>query len=132
MSNSGSVPVKWPGRSKRLAGVLEPLAAYGRFVSGRAYPAGPLAYAWRKLLQNHPHDSICGCSIDEVHEEMLPRFDAVEQTAEQCVCRQMIDLAPTFAPKHVANIKAKLAAGSRVEIVTIAMGLGLVDTPGGA
>ena len=23
---------------------------------------------WRMLLQNHPHDSICGCSIDAVHD----------------------------------------------------------------
>ncbi|MBN1580908.1 MAG: alpha-mannosidase, partial [Anaerolineae bacterium] len=26
--------------------------------------------AWHYLLQNHPHDSICGCSIDQVHKEM--------------------------------------------------------------
>ena len=33
---------------------------------------------WRVLLQNHPHDSICGCSIDAVHDlDMAPRFDAV-------------------------------------------------------
>ncbi len=27
------------------------------------------------LLQNHPHDSICGCSIDQVHRDMMYRFD---------------------------------------------------------
>src|SRR5438477_8093668 len=28
---------------------------------------------WRMLLQNHPHDSICGCSIDAVHDvDMAP------------------------------------------------------------
>ncbi len=27
------------------------------------------------LLQNHPHDSICGCSIDQVHRDMQYRFD---------------------------------------------------------
>ena len=33
---------------------------------------------WRTLLQNHPHDSICGCSIDEVHDiDMAPRFARV-------------------------------------------------------
>src|SRR5205809_919386 len=33
---------------------------------------------WRTLLQNHPHDSICGCSIDDVHDiDMRPRFDRV-------------------------------------------------------
>ncbi|MDE3192848.1 MAG: hypothetical protein KGN00_04080, partial [Chloroflexota bacterium] len=33
---------------------------------------------WRVLLQNHPHDSICGCGIDDVHDlDMPPRFDRV-------------------------------------------------------
>ena len=33
---------------------------------------------WRTLLENHPHDSICGCGIDEVHDlDMRPRFDRV-------------------------------------------------------
>ncbi len=33
---------------------------------------------WRVLLQNHPHDSICGCGIDDVHDvDMRPRFDHV-------------------------------------------------------
>jgi mannosylglycerate hydrolase len=39
--------------------------------------------AWHYLLQNHPHDSICGCSIDQVHREMDVRFDWVEQIGEQ-------------------------------------------------
>jgi len=33
---------------------------------------------WRTLLENHPHDSICGCSIDAVHDlDMAPRFARV-------------------------------------------------------
>ncbi|MBN1935516.1 MAG: hypothetical protein JW934_12685 [Anaerolineae bacterium] len=39
--------------------------------------------AWRYLLQNHPHDSICGCSVDQVHREMKVRFDWVDQIGEQ-------------------------------------------------
>ena len=31
------------------------------------------------LLQNAPHDSICGCSIDEAHREMEVRFAKVNQ-----------------------------------------------------
>jgi alpha-mannosidase len=38
-----------------------------------------LRHAWRILMENHPHDSICGCSIDQVHDEMRPRFDQVDQ-----------------------------------------------------
>jgi mannosylglycerate hydrolase len=39
--------------------------------------------AWRLLLLNHPHDSICGCSVDAVHAENLTRFDAVLAVAER-------------------------------------------------
>ncbi len=37
-----------------------------------------LDVAWRYLIQNHPHDSICGCSIDEVHRGMHYRFEQSE------------------------------------------------------
>jgi alpha-mannosidase len=32
-----------------------------------------LRHAWRLVLENHPHDSIGGCSVDLVHEEMPAR-----------------------------------------------------------
>lgn len=36
-------------------------------------------YAWKLLLQNHAHDSICGCSVDSVHIEMEMRFAKINQ-----------------------------------------------------
>lgn len=36
-------------------------------------------YAWKLLLQNHAHDSICGCSVDTVHQEMETRFGQINQ-----------------------------------------------------
>ena len=53
-------------------------------------PAGALRAAWRMLMQNHPHDSICGCSIDEVHEEMRPRFAQAAQIGEE-IARASLD-----------------------------------------
>jgi len=38
------------------------------------WPHDELAYIWRLLMQNHPHDSICGCSVDSVHDRMEDRF----------------------------------------------------------
>ncbi|MCD6286016.1 MAG: hypothetical protein J7M39_08905, partial [Anaerolineae bacterium] len=49
-------------------------------LQGRSAPL--VKQAWRYLLQNHPHDSICGCSVDQVHKEMDVRFDWVEQIGE--------------------------------------------------
>lgn len=42
-----------------------------------------LRHAWSLALENTPHDSICGCSVDQVHREMLPRYDRAEQLAVQ-------------------------------------------------
>jgi alpha-mannosidase len=57
----------------------EPLNALAR-ASGKRSQLPLLRHAWRSLMKNHPHDSICGCSIDAVHREMMTRFAAVEQT----------------------------------------------------
>ncbi|MCF7853474.1 MAG: hypothetical protein K9N51_01655 [Candidatus Pacebacteria bacterium] len=35
--------------------------------------------AWRRILYNHAHDSICGCSVDRVHRTVNQRFqEAIE------------------------------------------------------
>lgn len=59
----------------------EPAAAMAD-VMGKAYPEDQMIYSWKKLMQNHPHDSICGCSVDEVNEEMKPRFAKSRQVAD--------------------------------------------------
>jgi mannosylglycerate hydrolase len=62
---------------------IEPLLVFQQ-LSGATPPLWPvLHHAWKTLLLNHPHDSICGCSIDEVHQDMLPRFRWVKQMAEE-------------------------------------------------
>jgi membrane-associated phospholipid phosphatase len=49
---------------------------------------------WRMLLQNHPHDSICGCSIDAVHDvDMAPRFAYVRERGEALAARLLERLA---------------------------------------
>ena len=55
---------------------------------GFRHPRGELRLAWRELLRNHPHDSICGCSVDEVHDDMGQRF----RTALQ-IARRVADMA---------------------------------------
>jgi alpha-mannosidase len=57
-----------------LEQLAEPLAALLHHYEP-SYPHEHLQYAWKTLMQNHPHDSICGCSVDEVHREMATRFE---------------------------------------------------------
>ncbi|MCL6602822.1 MAG: alpha-mannosidase [Paenibacillus sp.] len=67
-----------------LEKVAEPLASIAN-LAGKAYPHHLFTYAWKTLMQNHPHDSICGCSVDEVHREMVTRFDKSRHIAESIV-----------------------------------------------
>ncbi len=52
---------------------IEPLRAMTALAGIIEYPQHELDFSWKLLLKNHPHDSICGCSIDEVHDEMQAR-----------------------------------------------------------
>lgn len=42
-------------------------------------------YAYKLLLQNQAHDSICGCSTDKVHEENVVRYNKVLQIADTII-----------------------------------------------
>jgi len=62
----------------RLLGEIEPLAA----VLGERVPEATrlaLQSAWRTLVEQQAHDSICGCSTDAVHDEMAQRFVQLSQ-----------------------------------------------------
>src|SRR3990172_5593674 len=56
-----------------LVRYLEPLAAWLGELGGDPDP-GILELAWRTALECHPHDSICGCSVDAGHEEIDTRL----------------------------------------------------------
>ncbi|MGM0294254.1 alpha-mannosidase [Enterococcus sp. AZ062] len=82
LANTASARVylkQWNTKVQRqLENVTEPLATMAYEVTGK-YPHDQLDYAWKTLMQNHPHDSICGCSVDSVHREMIPRFEKANE-----------------------------------------------------
>ena len=55
----------------------EPLAS----IHGGPWPARLLELAWRRVVDNSAHDSICGCSHDVVVAQVLTRFAEAEQIA---------------------------------------------------
>lgn len=65
-----------------LCHAAEPWSAMIGRVAGESDPSGLLERAWDLLLKNHAHDSICGCSIDAVHEDVAGRFRRSRQIAE--------------------------------------------------
>ncbi len=80
--NSARMPLKQRNEAvERALTEAEIAASLAFLITDAPYPAEDLRMAWRHLLLNHPHDSICGCSVDEVHRDMAWRFDAAEQLA---------------------------------------------------
>ncbi|MBS6195852.1 MAG: alpha-mannosidase [Clostridiales bacterium] len=61
-----------------LEKAVEPLSVMA-MSEGMDYPHDKLRFNWKLLMQNHPHDSICGCSVDPVHQEMEVRFNKSRQ-----------------------------------------------------
>jgi len=60
---------------------VEPLVAIANR-EGAKLPQEALRVAWENILLNHAHDSICGCSIDQVHRDMMYRYDQARLLSE--------------------------------------------------
>ena len=69
---------------------LEPLYAMLE-LSGAAgaYSTDHFRYMWKQLMRNHPHDSICGCSRDEVHAHMEDNYQRLDTTTADMLDRGM-------------------------------------------
>jgi alpha-mannosidase len=74
----------------------EPLQA----LHGGEWPAAFLAQAWKRMFQNAAHDSICGCSADDVSAQVLVRYAEAEQIGRE------------LAERAVARIASGLPRGS--------------------
>ncbi len=68
----------------------EPLAA---LVPGVEWPAAELDRIWRLLLWNGAHDSVCGCSVDQVARDVDARYAEARSLAEAIVSRSLATLA---------------------------------------
>ncbi|WP_163881829.1 alpha-mannosidase [Paenibacillus favisporus] len=109
-----------------LEKVAEPLAAYASLL-GAAYPHDLLQYAWKTLMQNHPHDSICGCSVDEVHREMVTRFEKSRHVAEAVADDSLQSIAEhidttgfaAFGPDAVPFTVFNTTGGTRTGTVSV-------------
>lgn len=77
---------------KLLEKKAEPLSVMA-WLAGGEYGSGELETAWKTLLLNHPHDSICGVSIDDVHRDMENRGALVDRLASHRIQEALSCLA---------------------------------------
>ncbi|NHJ40438.1 MAG: hypothetical protein FK731_10435, partial [Asgard group archaeon] len=76
-----------------LVHYAEPINTFLYFFKGINYPSSYITLAWKWLLKNQPHDSICGCSVDQTHEEMKSRFYWAEDIANNQINRALEQIA---------------------------------------
>ncbi len=77
-----------------LESTLEPLYSMLYYHGGRnAYSLDHFRFQWKRLMQNHPHDSICGCSRDEVHAHMEDNYARIQEASGDLLERGLNILA---------------------------------------
>ena len=82
----------------------EPLSAL--HLAADSWPGAFLDLAWRRVVENSAHDSICGCSIDPVVEQVLVRFAEAEQLAGSLANRAALAVAGEVPRGGVAVLNA--------------------------
>ena len=95
-----------------LENVVEPFSVLANRFFGIAYPAAFLDQAWKLLLLNHPHDSICGCSVDLVHKEMEPRFDQALEIGEWLLSDGLNKATEAFPLENRSSSRTLLVANT--------------------
>ena len=78
-----------------------------------SYPRSVLQLAWREVVRNSAHDSICACSHDEVDAAVLHRYAEATRLAQGVAARALGVLARSLSePCHVAvNPSARKRSG---------------------
>ena len=114
----------------------EPLSAL--FGDPAAHPGRLLDVAWRLMIQNSAHDSICACSVDDVVDAVLYRYAEARQIAEGVAQRAIAALGASMRePGSVvlnpsAHARCGLVElvvpgeeldGDRIQVVSERMGL---------
>src|SRR5262249_46759569 len=89
---------------------IETAAALRTLRQDAPYPSADLRLARRDLLRNHPHDSICGCSCDEVHRDMLVRYEQLDRTMDY-VEREALGVGGAFVNTLPFRRRRKLDDG---------------------
>jgi hypothetical protein len=115
---SNRVDVKRMGAlaARALERRAEPLAAL--FETPAHWPAQLLALAWKEMVRNSAHDSICACSVDDVVDAVLHRYAEARTIATGLADRAVASFAHSLAEPgtYVLNPAPRARSGV-VELV---------------
>ncbi len=80
---------------RALEQVAEPLSAL--YLPAARWPQAFLDVAWKLVIQNSAHDSICACSVDEVVDAVVHRFHEAIRIADGLTERAVLGVARAAA-----------------------------------
>ena len=123
----------------------EPFSFLG-WLSGGEYMRSAIDRSWQYLLQNHPHDNICGAGVDQMEKDMHYRFDQAEIISDGVMRRGMAAIQKQIDNRDVDIYDAVVTVFnpcpfSRSEVVSLSIdlpdqckyeGFSLRDTKGNA
>lgn len=95
-------------QQKALEKRVEPLSTLVWALGGE-YEKTQIREAWKTLLKNHPHDSICGVSIDDVHTDMENRTRVVNQLTQSLTEQKLKELVSLIDTSEVKDEEVKIA-----------------------
>ncbi len=106
-------------RAEQRLLAVETLTALRALQEGGAFPGADFRFAWSELLRCQPHDSICGCSCDEVHRDMMVRYASLERTL-------------SFLQDRALTIQTGAGGATRVTVINVLPNrrCGLIEMPG--
>ncbi|MBX3026756.1 hypothetical protein KF840_17760 [bacterium] len=91
---STRMPIKLANRrcEALLEGWAEPWAALAHAL-GALDERPAVRLAWKRVLHNQAHDSLCGCSVDAVAAQVMGRYESANGLARETVTRLLERLA---------------------------------------
>jgi mannosylglycerate hydrolase len=110
---------------RALERYAEPLSALA-WTSGGTYDEGFIWRAWKHLLETVPHDNICGCSTDHVHDESVPITRKAKQIAERLTLHALQEVASRIDTRFLgeeeqAVVVANSLPESRSDTVSLSL-----------
>ncbi len=117
-----------------LSDIAEPLEQIARKYFKVKDRSEEINYAYKLLIQNQAHDSIYGCSLDSVCDEVMERFKKVDTTANGIIKRTIRDLSDNNAHLAVINLSkypytgaVKVITDKKLDFLKIAAHKGFTD-----
>ncbi|MBW3614476.1 MAG: alpha-mannosidase [Actinobacteria bacterium] len=111
---------------RALEQLAEPLCAL--FLAPERWPASLLDIAWREVVRNAAHDSICACSNDEVVAAVNHRYAEARQIAEGLSAMALRELASTMAAEGPVVVNPSAWPRSGVVEIVVAHDMAIEGT----